>query len=207
MAIIGTLPNNIQNGQLADAVPVMADFNFIVNQVNANATPIGTLTAPTGTTMAFQQGAAPLGWVAQTAASFQDAFLRCTTPSGFSNSGGSNIASGFFLSQFTTDGHALTVAELASHSHNDAGHAHAITDPGHAHTQSADTMYNRPGATAALGGSPNVFGGAASTATNTTGIGINTGFASIQANGGGAAHSHTFTANCKYVDQIIAVKS
>jgi len=37
MPIIGTLPNNIQDGQIIDAVPVMADFNFIVNQVNANA--------------------------------------------------------------------------------------------------------------------------------------------------------------------------
>lgn len=42
MAIIGTLPNNIQDGQVADAVPVMADFNFIVSQVNANAQPIAT---------------------------------------------------------------------------------------------------------------------------------------------------------------------
>ena len=39
-AIIGTLPNNIQNGQTADAVPLMADLNWIVNQVNANAAPL-----------------------------------------------------------------------------------------------------------------------------------------------------------------------
>lgn len=45
MAIIGTLPNNIQNGQQVDATPVMADFNFIVNQVNANATPLGTISS------------------------------------------------------------------------------------------------------------------------------------------------------------------
>lgn len=35
--IIGALPNNIQNGQVEDAVPVMANYNWIVNQVNANA--------------------------------------------------------------------------------------------------------------------------------------------------------------------------
>ncbi len=35
--IIGTLPNNIQDGQIIDAVPVMNNFNFIVSQVNANA--------------------------------------------------------------------------------------------------------------------------------------------------------------------------
>lgn len=35
--IIGPLPNNIQDGQIIDAVPVMNNFNFIVSQVNANA--------------------------------------------------------------------------------------------------------------------------------------------------------------------------
>jgi hypothetical protein len=35
--IIGTLPNILTNGTVADASQVMADFNFIVNQVNANA--------------------------------------------------------------------------------------------------------------------------------------------------------------------------
>lgn len=35
--IIGTLPNNIVDGTIIDAVPVMANFNFIVSQVNANA--------------------------------------------------------------------------------------------------------------------------------------------------------------------------
>ena len=40
--IIGTLPNNLQNGTIADASQVMADLNFIVNQVNANAIAAGT---------------------------------------------------------------------------------------------------------------------------------------------------------------------
>jgi len=39
--IIGTLPNTISNGQPMDAVPLMADFNWIVNQTNANAAGIG----------------------------------------------------------------------------------------------------------------------------------------------------------------------
>ena len=37
MSIVGALPNNIINGQPIDAIPVMADFNWIANQVNANA--------------------------------------------------------------------------------------------------------------------------------------------------------------------------
>ncbi|VWC75930.1 hypothetical protein BCO18175_02357 [Burkholderia contaminans] len=43
MSIIGTLPANLQNGTTADASQVMADLNFIVNQVNANAMPVGTI--------------------------------------------------------------------------------------------------------------------------------------------------------------------
>lgn len=41
-AIIGTLPAQIVDGQIADAAPVMANFNFIVAQVNANAAAGGT---------------------------------------------------------------------------------------------------------------------------------------------------------------------
>jgi hypothetical protein len=43
MAIIGTLPVTLQNGTIADASQVMSDLNFIVNQVNANAQPTGTI--------------------------------------------------------------------------------------------------------------------------------------------------------------------
>ena len=39
-AIIGPLPNIIHDGDLVDAVPVMNDFNWIVNQVNANVPPL-----------------------------------------------------------------------------------------------------------------------------------------------------------------------
>lgn len=35
--IIGAFPNTISNGQAVDATPVMADFNWIQSQVNANA--------------------------------------------------------------------------------------------------------------------------------------------------------------------------
>lgn len=42
-SIIGSLPNNIQNGQTEDATTVMANFNWIVNQVNANAAALSTV--------------------------------------------------------------------------------------------------------------------------------------------------------------------
>ncbi len=35
--IISSLPNTLANGQVADATPLMADLNHVVNQVNANA--------------------------------------------------------------------------------------------------------------------------------------------------------------------------
>lgn len=41
MAIIGTLPYTIADGQDVDATPVQGNFAFIVSQVNANAQPTG----------------------------------------------------------------------------------------------------------------------------------------------------------------------
>ncbi|PRF97462.1 hypothetical protein C6Q14_28385 [Burkholderia ambifaria] len=40
MSIIGNLPNTLNNGATADATQVMADFNYIVSQVNSNAQPL-----------------------------------------------------------------------------------------------------------------------------------------------------------------------
>lgn len=41
--IIGTLPVTLTNGTTADATQVMADFNWIVNQVNANAADLASV--------------------------------------------------------------------------------------------------------------------------------------------------------------------
>ena len=38
--IVGPLPNNIVDGTIIDAVPVMANYNWIINQVNANVPPL-----------------------------------------------------------------------------------------------------------------------------------------------------------------------
>ena len=45
MSIINPLPYNIVNGQAIDATPVMANFNEILNDVNANAAATATVTA------------------------------------------------------------------------------------------------------------------------------------------------------------------
>lgn len=115
MAIIGSLPNNLANGTTADASQVMADLNFIVNQVNANALPIGTLTAPTGTRMAFHQAAAPAGWVIDTSIT-NHTCLYGSTGGGIVNTGAgysSFVSSGWF-----TDLHTLVASEIPSHTHN-----------------------------------------------------------------------------------------
>jgi hypothetical protein len=194
MAIIGTLPNNIQNGQSVDANPLMADFNFIVNQVNANANPIGTFTAPSGTTMAFQQASAPIGWTAVNTAAYQDAFLRTVTPVNFTGTGGTFGASNLFLNQIAVDPHILSVAEMPSHTHT-------VNDPTHNHVMPATTLYNIAVTTVATPGSLQV-GTASGTVTASSATGI-----TLQNQGGGTGHAHTYTANCKYVDQIIAVKT
>jgi hypothetical protein len=58
--IIGPLPNIILDGQLIDAVPVMNDFNWIVNQVNANVPPL----IPTVTTFSTYVAQAAVGGTA-----------------------------------------------------------------------------------------------------------------------------------------------
>ncbi|HDR9098872.1 TPA: hypothetical protein QDB15_002093 [Burkholderia vietnamiensis] len=208
MPIIGNLPNNLQNGTTADASQVMADFNFIVNQVNANANQIGTLTAPSGTTMAFQQASAPLGWTAQTNAIYLDAFMRSVTPSAFSGSGGTVGAGNLILGPISGDGHVLSVAEMPAHAHTDSGHVHGTTENPHTHPgPGGASFYTNAASGANYGGGGTSFAIAAATGGATTSLTVNSSTANLQNTGGGGAHSHTLTANCKYVDQIVAVKS
>lgn len=204
MAIIGTLPNNIQDGQVADATPVMADFNFIVSQVNANANPTGTLTAATGTATVFFQATAPIGWVLQP--SVTDHTIQVNATAGGTSSTGATYSS-MFLNQWSTDGHALVTAELASHTHGvvDAGHTHTINDPGHSHTINGENVGG--GGSIAMNGATNP----ASTATQPAFTGISNNIAqtgiSISNAGSGTAHSHTKTFGVQYIAMILAIKS
>jgi hypothetical protein len=120
MTIIGTLPNNIQDGQVADAAPIMADFNFIVNQVNANAlqnnfvptgtllnvrtiTTTGTYTPTVGTSRIFVMLQGPGGGGAGAVA---------TTGSQTSAAGGGGA--GGFCSAFLTTGFSGVTITLPS---------------------------------------------------------------------------------------------
>lgn len=214
MAIIGTLPNNIQNGQAVDANPVMADFNFIVNQVNANANPLGTLTAPSGTAMPFQQASAPLGWVAQTGAAFSDSVLHVVTPSTFVGTSGANTVTQFLQSTWVTGGTAITAAQMPIHNHviniGDPGHVHGLTDPGHTHNVHRDSNSGVAGSLDVLNGQ-SVFSDIPALTTSTTGISMGAAATGISATsnnaGSGATHNHSNTFNMQFVDHIVAVKT
>jgi hypothetical protein len=204
MPIIGTLPNNIQNGQTVDATPVMADFNFIVNQVNANANPTGTLTAPSGTRTIFHQLAAPVGWTID--ATITDHTIQID-PSNAGLTGGVNGYSTMFALPWTSDGHALTTAELAAHNHgvNDPSHTH--TDSGHSHIYPSDLLASA-GAAAMLAANQGI--------SNTRPLPTNSATANIQASatgisiqnaGSGTAHSHTKTFNVLVAAVIMCQKT
>lgn len=203
MPIIGTLPNNIQNGQTVDATPVMADFNFIVNQVNANGNPTGTLTAPSGTSTTFCQAASPLGWT--TNVGVTDHTIQVNANAGGS-SGGASPYSNVFQNAWTTGGHALTSAELATHSHG-------VTDPGHTHTDSGHFHnINRDVSSGTSATSIDVLQGISNfgltpTASASANIQANTTGISIQNTGAGNAHTHTTTFNLQYIVMILSVKT
>jgi len=204
MAIIGTLPNTISNGQAVDATPVMADFNFIVNQVNANANPIGTLTAPSGTRTLFHQAAAPLGWTQDV--TLTDHTIQIIGSAG-GGTGGAAGYSSMFQAQWTSDGHSLNANELGSHTHgiNDPGHTHV--DSGHSHLQAGGTLYGVGGANTQGGASfaVNLAGGTPTGASAAVIQASLTGI-STQATGNSAAHFHTKTFNAKYVTMIMCAK-
>jgi hypothetical protein len=209
MAIIGSLPNNIQDGQLVDASPVMADFNYIVNQVNANANPSGTLTAPSGTTIPMAQAAAPAGWTSST---ISDTSLRYNSTSGGSGGGSVGWSAWNFGGSFNVNTFTLSSAQLAPHAHgvNDPTHAHS--SPGHAHTPASGyefwTSSPSGGASTTLPGGS--FSQNLEVGTNDVAVTINnasTGI-TIQTTGSGAGITPTFnTPQVLFIDHIMAVKS
>jgi hypothetical protein len=191
MSIIGTLPNNIQNGQLEDATPLMANFNFIVNQVNNSGTPLGTLTAPMGTRMLFNQAAPPLGWTQETGSAFQDASVRTVTTAGGGTAGSVAFSQWNFGGTFNVNSFTLSVSQLPSHTHT-------LHDPGHLHTLGGSLI---TAGGVGVGGSGTGQTSAQNTATATTGI-------TMDATGFGTAVTPTFTTpQVKLSDYVIGIKS
>jgi len=213
MSIIGTLPNNIQNGQLEDATPLMADFNFIVNQVNANAAPLGTLTAPAGTRMLFNQPAPPVGWTQEVGAAFNDTSVRTVTGAGGATAGSTSWGSWNFGGTFNANAFTISVAQLPAHNHGitDPTHNHAVNDPSHSHGpggSGANFIYSgSPGGLVAAGSSGTFSGSTANAVTGILLVAAGTGI-SVQNTGSGSSITPTFTTpQVKYSDYVIGIKS
>ena len=208
MSIIGTLPNTLTNGTTADASQVMADLNYIVNQVNANANPVGTFTAPSGTRMPFQQSSAPTGWTVDTNTALNDCSCRITVPSNFSGTAGSvawsqwNLGGTFNLNSFT-----LSTAQLPAHSHPvvDPGHVHV--DSGHSHPVPGG-FYTGAASAANYGGGGTSFSIAPNTSTGTANIQSATTGITTSNTGTGASITPTITTpSVKFADHVIGIKS
>jgi hypothetical protein len=212
MAIIGTLPNNIQNGQTVDATPVMADFNFIVNQVNANANPLGTFTAPSGTRMLFQQASPPLGWTTDATAPMTDCTVRINPSSG-GNTGGVSGWSAWNAQTLNVNSFSLTGSQLPVHSHTitDPGHTHTVNDPGHLHNSpGTGFLVSSPSGSGVSFASSNtvVVNNTAVATTGITNIAGVTGIGGTNNAGSGASVTPTYTVpNIKFADFVMGVKT
>lgn len=131
---------------------------------------------PSGTRLAFNQAAAPVGWTKDTTAALNDSILRIVSGVG----GGQGGATGFsaFNTQTVTASFTLTANEMPPH-HHDVGQA-----------VSSYGAWTGGGNYLSGGGGSLYYGGSQSTTTV----------------GSGASHAHGITTNIKYVDFIIGVK-
>jgi hypothetical protein len=208
MSIIGSLPYTLTNGQNADATQVMANYNTVTANVNANAAANGpnsditSLSActsipqilPTGSVLgAWLQAAAPTGWTQ--VRTFNDAVLRFVSGSGGGATGGSWTITG---SLGSTDAHTLAISEIPAH-------AHGVNDPTHSHTVPSSANSSGGGYVTSAYSGPS---GGPNYPTNAAATGI-----SIQDTGGGGGHNHTLnnissdaTWRPAYVNALVASK-
>jgi len=142
---------------------------------------------PSGTSMIFQQAAAPKGWTQRT--DLNDRVLRLVSGTG-GGTGGSWAISGL-----TVDGHVLTEAEIPAHTHT------GTTDP----VTANDGSYTYPAANADTYTNPN-----APITSSPSSISHTHTFTTDPA-GGGQSHNHGLTADGNwrpaYVDIIACTKN
>lgn len=182
---------------------------------------------PSGTRMVFAQSAAPTGWTQDTTTN--DRVLRTVSTTG-DGTGGSWTISGV-----TVGAHALTTAELPSHTHSVSGttgnqsasHTHTFSgttgndSPDHTHNYNelaAGSSFFTGGGSSAIGSTASTTGGANSRHTHTFsgttgGISDNhthTFSATSGSAGSGSTHTHTFSADGtwrpSYHDVIVCEK-
>lgn len=154
-----------------------------------------------GTRMVFNQQTAPIGWTID--ATVTDHTIQLIAGGGANVTTSGNAYSGMFLNAWTSGGHALTVGELAVHTHTDTGHTH--TDSGHVHQQNSLTYYQQAGQVFEIGSAFAITTGTLN--TNTGFASLNNASANIQNTGSGTAHSHTTTFNVNYCQCLIGVKA
>lgn len=161
----------------------LSDFrNYVSYMLGATGLPADSIVGgvPSGTKMLFAQAAAPTGWTKDT--THNDKTLRVVSGSG-GGSGGS-VAFSTVFGRTAVDGSSLSIAQLASHLHQ-------------------ETSSSQPsGATAGSGtGSSSNGIGSQSANYNMGGAAINT-----LSNGSGATHTHGLDLRVQYVDVIICTK-
>ncbi len=154
----------------------------------------GQLSAPAGTRMIFQQTAAPTGWTKDT--THNDKALRLV--SGAVSSGGTLSFSTVF-GKSSTEGTAISVAQMPAHSH---GGATASGGADHTHNYDKGAIWG-----SGLGPLQSGTGSALITsATATSGASAYLHTHAINSEGGGQTHAHNMDIRVLYVDAIIAEK-
>jgi hypothetical protein len=141
---------------------------------------------PPGTVMLFAQTNAPTGWTKIT--THDNKALRVV--SGAASSGGSTGFTAAFNTQFSTDGHVLTEAQIPAHSHFDgAAGSSADFSAGLFSAVSTSSIGAFSSRSLSSDGDDGVY------AFNTSTVGSS------------EAHSHTLSFNVAYVDVILAQKN
>lgn len=184
-----TLGINSGGGGSTLTIPQSTECNIITDGMSMNTPEFAT-----GTTLAFQQPSAPVGWTQNT--SISDTALRIVS----GNSGGT-VNGSVGLSSFITAGalaHTLVTAEIPSHTHG-------VTDPGHNHAPSTGGVFIVGSQATGFegininGGTFGLMYGYGETAKAATNI-------SIQNAGGGNSHAHALS-DLKYIDSCMCVKN
>ena len=162
----------------ASIVPQGARVLFVSDTTNGVQT--GSSSFPSGTKTVFYQASAPSGWTQ--VVTYNDYLPRIVSGTGGAATSGSGFSS--INASVTTAGHTLSVAEMPSHSHTDAGHTHPLSIAG-------------------VASGADYFGYITAGSASNTG----TGHASLSNTGSGGSHSHGLTLGISYLDLILCQKT
>lgn len=164
-----------------------------------------------GTVMAFQQSAAPIGWVKSVA--FNDCAMRIVSGSPVNQTGATGLS---VVQNGVIGSHTLTSGEIPNHTHTGSGATGGSN-------QSLNHGHGAPNGAGFWEGSPSVLnnvlssgggGGFSVAATNVntsntdlTAHGHNYSFTTDTGTVGNGGHTHLLGVSFNYVDFIIATKS